>query len=258
MQWYYAEDKKPVGPVSQGEFQELVTAKMIGSGTLVWNSTMSGWQEYDKAIAGSPMDGPKAVGVAAPEQSTCAECGQAIAREEMIHYGDAWVCAPCKPVFVQKIKEGMNVASEMTYAGFWIRFGAKFIDWMILSVINVILTIPAGFLMASSMSKQPPEVANIALFMALQFGLMFLQLALSAAYTTWLLGKYGATLGKMACRIKVITSEGDKVKYWRAFGRHFAEMLSAMTLLIGYIIAGFDDEKRTLHDRLCNTRVVKK
>jgi uncharacterized RDD family membrane protein YckC len=30
-----------------------------------------------------------------------------------------------------------------------------------------------------------------------------------------------------------------------------------MILYIGYIMAGFDDEKRTLHDRICDTRVIK-
>jgi hypothetical protein len=39
-------------------------------------------------------------------------------------------------------------------------------------------------------------------------------------------------------------------------GRYFAKMLSSLTLLIGYIIAAFDEEKRSLHDRICNTRVV--
>jgi uncharacterized RDD family membrane protein YckC len=39
-------------------------------------------------------------------------------------------------------------------------------------------------------------------------------------------------------------------------GRYFSEMLSGMIMMIGYIMAGFDDEKRALHDRICNTRVV--
>ena len=43
-----------------------------------------------------------------------------------------------------------------------------------------------------------------------------------------------------------------------AFGRHFAKYLSAMILLIGYIMAAFDDQRRTLHDRICETRVVRK
>jgi uncharacterized RDD family membrane protein YckC len=41
-----------------------------------------------------------------------------------------------------------------------------------------------------------------------------------------------------------------------AVGRYFAHMLSAFTLYIGYMMAGWDEEKRALHDRICDTRVV--
>jgi hypothetical protein len=34
--------------------------------------------------------------------------------------------------------------------------------------------------------------------------------------------------------------------------------LSGLTCYIGYIIAGFDEQKRTLHDHVCSTRVVYK
>jgi uncharacterized RDD family membrane protein YckC len=63
----------------------------------------------------------------------------------------------------------------------------------------------------------------------------------------------------MACGIKVVTPEGEKITYLRAFGRYFAKtLLGIATLYIGYIIAAFDSEKRSLHDRICNTRVVYK
>jgi len=81
---------------------------------------------------------------------------------------------------------------------------------------------------------------------------------LPAAYNTYFIGRFGATLGKMACRLKVVTPEGGQVSYARALGRFFSEMISSMILLIGYIMAAFDDEKRALHDRICSTRVVRK
>jgi len=57
--------------------------------------------------------------------------------------------------------------------------------------------------------------------------------------------------------VRIVTAEGYKVSYLRAFARYFAKILSALTCLIGFIIAAFDDEKRALHDRICSTRVVK-
>jgi uncharacterized RDD family membrane protein YckC len=77
-------------------------------------------------------------------------------------------------------------------------------------------------------------------------------------YQIFFLGKYGATPGKMACKLKVVTAEGTPITYGRATGRFFAEKLSGLTCTIGYIIAAFDDQKRTLHDHICGTRVVYK
>ena len=62
----------------------------------------------------------------------------------------------------------------------------------------------------------------------------------------------------MACGLRVIVSDGSKVSYWRAFGRYWAKILSGLILAIGYIMAGFDSEKRALHDHICNTRVIRK
>jgi uncharacterized RDD family membrane protein YckC len=58
--------------------------------------------------------------------------------------------------------------------------------------------------------------------------------------------------------LKIVVEDGSRINYLRAFGRHFAKWLSSMILLIGFIMAAFDDERRTLHDRICETRVVRK
>jgi uncharacterized RDD family membrane protein YckC len=78
-----------------------------------------------------------------------------------------------------------------------------------------------------------------------------------AIYSILFIGKYGATPGKMLCRIKVVTAEGQRVTYGRATGRYFAEIIS-MFCNIGYIIAAFDSQKRALHDHIAGTRVIYK
>jgi uncharacterized RDD family membrane protein YckC len=83
-------------------------------------------------------------------------------------------------------------------------------------------------------------------------------LVIPIAYTTFFVGRFAATPGKMACGLRIITPDGGRVSYGRALGRCFAEWLSGLTLTIGYIIAAFDPEKRALHDRICETRVVYK
>jgi uncharacterized RDD family membrane protein YckC len=97
-----------------------------------------------------------------------------------------------------------------------------------------------------------PELAMRAVFLAL------VQFVVACGYEGIMVGKYGATLGKLAVKIKVVKADGSPVGYGRAFGRYFAKLLSVMICLIGLFMAFFDTEKRALHDRICNTRVVMK
>ena len=251
MNWYYADKGSQVGPVSEEEFQSLVQKGTITSDTLVWNSNMKDWQKYGDVMGGKIAEPTSPTAQTNSSEDTfCAECGKPFSKEDMIRYQDSWVCAICKPIFVQKLKEGVTLATSLEYAGFWIRFGAKIIDGIIMWVITMIVSMAFVF-MAGSFSN-----STLGIFVSLIS--FFFQIAIPAAYTTWFLGKYGATLGKMACKIKVVSPDGYPISYLRALGRHFAEWLSGMILMIGYIMAAFDDEKRALHDRICETRVVKK
>ena len=61
----------------------------------------------------------------------------------------------------------------------------------------------------------------------------------------------------MALGMKVVRPDGSRVDLGRAAGRYFAKLLSMIVLFIGYIMVGFDSEKRGLHDMICDTRVVR-
>jgi len=178
------------------------------------------------------------------ELSRCSECGLVFSEEELIQFGDALVCAKCKPLFVQSLREGVAVAGEMVYGGFWIRVGAKIIDGIVLSVVGFALGIVGSFITSDAIARIVFQ--NI------------LSLVLSVGYTIYFLGAYSATPGKMACGLRVVRSDGEKISYARACGRFFAELVSSLILGIGYLMVIFDDEKRALHDRICDTRVVKK
>ena len=123
-----------------------------------------------------------------------------------------------------------------------------------------ILGIPFAFIFLGTGAFTPqgqnqnPDFA----FIALQLLIQVLAFGFTVAYNTFLIGKYGATLGKMAVGIRVITADQGRVTYMRAFGRAWADILSGMICYIGYIIAAFDAEKRALHDHICSTRVVYK
>jgi len=110
------------------------------------------------------------------------------------------------------------------------------------------------FCMFLGASADPDQLS----IMAFQGLSTFLNLIVGIVYGTWFIGKFAATPGKMACGLKIITADGGRVSYARAFGRYFAEMLSGILIGIGYLMIAFDRQKRGLHDHICNTRVIYK
>jgi uncharacterized RDD family membrane protein YckC len=272
MNWYYANAGQQVGPVSESDFDGLVRAGTVKADTLVWREGMANWQAYgtvvagpgataaspdgaSASVAGAAVAATAASGLTAPAGGfVCAECGRAFPPDEVIRYGTVAVCASCKPIFLQKLREGVASPTGLQYGGFWIRFAALFVDSMILFVVSFLLdTIILG--VTGLKEKLTPN--NLAQMLLVQGLLALLNLVIRVAYETWFVGKFGATPGKMACRLKVVTPDGGPVSYARAFGRSLGKILSGLILGIGYLMAAFDDQKRTLHDRICDTRVIK-
>ncbi len=145
---------------------------------------------------------------------------------------------------------GGTAAGTLPYAGFWIRVVAKLVDSAILWGAGSALSVAAGYLMYGQAPQTPSP------FLDDRPPILLLQFAVAAAYSTAFVGRYGATPGKMAAGLKVVTPAGAAVSYGTALCRHFAEILNSVTLGIGYLMVAFDLEKRGLHDRICRTRVV--
>lgn len=248
MDWYYREDSGlQIGPLTEDEFDGRVKTGQVTNETMVWNETMRGWQSYNesKRVSSSVLEAPPA------PQVVCSNCFRQFPESEVIRYQDSWVCASCKPLFFQRLKEGGVVPGFLDYAPFWPRFGAKLIDAIITNVasgiVQLAILIPTGFF-----SKHD------ALFGVTYIISVLLGMAIDITYYVYFLVRYSATPGKMALGLKVVTPEGGPITMGTAVGRYFAEILSKMICFVGYIMAAFDEEKRALHDRLCNTRVVRK
>lgn len=256
MRWFYAVGSEKVGPVTEQDIEMLAQNGTITPNTYVWNDLIAKWVLYGELKAGKAERGgaPRQAAAPAAAQSVCAECGRTFPVDNMVRYGRQTVCASCKPAFFQKVKEGASLPNSFVYAGFWTRFGAKFIDSIVLYVINMAIS----FVLTGSMVASAQPGQNIAAVLGPMMAIMGLQVAFAAAYSVFFVGKFAATPGKMALGIKIITPDGGRVGYGRALGRHFAEILSSIILGIGYLMAAFDQEKRALHDRICTTRVVKK
>jgi len=134
----------------------------------------------------------------------------------------------------------------LVYGGFWIRFCAKLIDWIICSILIAVLPLH-GF------NHSDVIIVSNHFNILPSFTIEFFVCAL---YSIFFLVYYQATPGKMAFSLRVISANHDKITYGMAVARFFSEMVGALIFFIGYIIAIFDIKKRTLHDRICNTYVV--
>ncbi len=69
----------------------------------------------------------------------------------------------------------------------------------------------------------------------------------------------GQTPGKMLFRIKVVNEDGSKASVWNIIYREvIGRFLSGLPIIAyaGYLMIIPDKEKRGLHDRLCDTRVI--
>lgn len=185
-------------------------------------------------------------------QLFCSECGKAYSTEDLARFGTAAVCGECKPHFVQRMQEGAAGQTAVVYGGFWRRAVALILDAIILMVINFPFQLVLGIFSAPQLRAGNPSVGA-----GLIAAIYLISLSIQLIYYTYFVSQKGATPGKMVMGLKVVTANGGRVSPARAAGRYFAQILSGMILLIGYIIAAFDSEKRTLHDHICGTRVIR-
>ena len=109
MNWYYVEQGQQAGPVDDARLDELRRSGKIQAETLVWREGMANWAPYSVALGETAAaQAPPLIAPGAGE-AVCTECGGVFPVDQMIRYSNAHVCANCKPVFMQKIAEGVAV-----------------------------------------------------------------------------------------------------------------------------------------------------
>lgn len=186
----------------------------------------------------------------------CSECGRTFAQSDLVQIAGKWVCGDCKPAFLSRVVAGGPVAaSSLSYAGVGIRFVARFIDGFVFLVPFVIVLVLVMPNLLRTAATRTPLLNVTFVATALFFGLF---------YEVLMLRYWGATLGKMACGVKVVRPEGSGLGWGVSFGRYFMynvvisaiPLVNWILLLTTAIMAGVDDQKRGLHDRVCDTRVI--
>jgi uncharacterized RDD family membrane protein YckC len=140
-----------------------------------------------------------------------------------------------------------DLTHTVVYSGFWKRFGAFLIDAVIVSLVILILSAAMGFSVGIGGVGGPGAT------------ILGVLIALVAPWLYWAgmeSSKHQATIGKMAFGMAVTDQFHNRISFARATARYYGKMLSSMTLLVGFIMAGFTQKKQALHDMLAGSVVV--
>lgn len=221
VRWYYAEGDQKKGPFSEDAFAGLIEAGTVVPETLVWRRGMQTWQAWAAVRA----EGSWSVPVGAQAR-------------------------PAQEKLAERVAPQAGWSPTLVYAGGGKRLLAKLIDLVFMGAMATLVEGLSRKLFPDSFGggNEINEVYLVTMFIGMLLGMV---------YITWFVGKFGATPGKMVFRLKVVTPAGGKVGYGQAFGRYWAEFVVVwMTVMLGYLPILFDSQKRGVHDRLCNTRVV--
>lgn len=143
---------------------------------------------------------------------------------------------------------------QQMYAGFWIRWSAFFIDvWVGIvpsALIAVILVLPIALSSGEPLTKAFDSAPVSILFNGITAILVWF-------YFIFMTYKYGATLGKMALKLKVTTTDGQPLTLQKVIIREVVgRFLSTILFWIGYLMVAFSKKKQGLHDHLAGTYVI--
>jgi len=263
--WYYADGDNKIGPINQDSFDGLVDDGTIAPATLVWCKGMEGWQPLHASTG------------------KCDKCHGTFVATLLQDHNGVRICESCRQA---PAGESAGTGSGLKYGGIGSRFVAKIIDLTLMLVFAGMVEalsrklFPGAFTMNTSSHNAVSPVVIVTLL---------INMALGIFYITWFVGKLGATPGKMVVKLKITNPAGGKIGYGQAFGRYCGEyiaalgMVSCMTLFAFWVISSFfplhpvlrsvygavifasavvyapalfDEQRRTLYDRLCKTRVL--
>ena len=147
--------------------------------------------------------------------------------------------------------EIIDTKPTLNYAGFLPRLIAFGIDSLLVAIILFFIKIPFSI---SSLINGPGLLSNEVLFNFSILDIIFYLLKslyfIIATYNT------GTTFGKWLLKLKVVSQNNTKPSFLDLLYRETIGRYLSSIIFIGYIIIHFDYEKRALHDRLCDTRVI--
>lgn len=143
----------------------------------------------------------------------------------------------------------------MKYAGFWRRFIAFLVDYIIIAIAEIILFLIFGvILQLTGNADKSNSLTDTVIGM---FILIVLVVGNWLYYSLMESSNLQGTLGKAVLNIKVTDYNGKKISFKKATVRYFAKILSAIIIFIGFAMAGWTRYKQALHDIIAGTLIIK-
>lgn len=176
----------------------------------------------------------------------CTRCGGTYCSDCLVTIHDHPYCATCKTEQLMDVRSGVD-RSRVTYGGFWQRFGAYIIDYIIqiipIYAIFGVLMVLTGF----SGAGEPSPWILLGYIPAL---------LVPICYEALMLQTRSQTVGKMALKLKVVRPDGSRISAGQAWARAVMRLILGCLIIGDYIPFFFTDEKTTLHDMVAGTRVI--
>ncbi|MET0891179.1 RDD family protein [Stenotrophomonas sp. SAM-B] len=253
-EWYFADGQERQGPLSAEDMRQRFQRGDITLATLVWREGFAQWAPLSEAVDELQLQNLASAasnlgnGIDLRGDYTAIDNGTApLPGTGGGTYSPYTAPAAATGYAGSAVVDGQDVV----YAGFWKRYAAYFIDYILLTVVTLPLSMIINVMGASS--------GNEGVQVALTLVVMLLSLVISIGYYAGFhASRGGATLGKMAVGIKVVRGNGERISFLRAFCRYLATIVSSLILMIGFIMAAFTERKQALHDMMCDTLVVDK
>jgi len=177
MNLYYAEGNRQFGPIGKAELQNLIKTKKLTAKSLVWEPGMESWQELGLYVRGK-IRGPQSseMQLETAAKVACSQCGGLFSLADTVLLKNSRVCASCKPLVLQKIKEGVSIrplgtsdkygslakgisgqyqiniseiiseAWQMTNGSKLVILGSVLVAWIVSAIIQQIISIPMAVL----------------------------------------------------------------------------------------------------------------
>ena len=225
------------GPYKEEDVRAWLRSGQVSGSDLAWREGLADWQPLSVLFPDVTRDAPPAA--------------------------DNSYSAPSAPM--QHLPQTTTAALE-DYAGFWKRVAAYIIDTILLVIVVKLIGAPFGMSAADAAAQATMKQEMLGGMGFMQaYGHYYSSMAhynLASTVITWLYfaicesSAWQATVGKLALGIRVTDLQGKRISFLRALGRWGAKIISAIILLIGFLMVAFTSRKQGLHDLIAGTLVL--